>query len=256
MSRRTAQSLPASAEQPEIDSTLLARFESWVHHNGRSFLVTLAIVGLLLVIGFRYSAGLQRSTEQSYLQAALTLEALDGRAEVSPETIDEAQGLLAAHPEMGPTFEGLLAHSFQKQGRFVEAAAYGAAVLQRVEGDLPRAHTDFAQATWLLAEGSYEKALALSVGLEERFATYPDWSEGAESLRTANLIRIGMLQQHLGNAVDELAAWDRVEEWLTLAKDATPASQRAIFSLIATFREGSIGMKEYIAERKERLVTQ
>ena len=125
--------------------------------------------------------------------------------------LDKAPGLKRA-------LEAEIAQVFLSDGQFENADALATSCIERLNAESPL-HADFAQASLLIEQKEYQKALELSVTLKEHLE-----EEGTSSnLCGWNLLRLAFLQKQLQNKSGELAAWEDVKNFML--KDGNSAGK-------------------------------
>lgn len=134
-------------------------------------------------------------------------------------------------------------------------AIYPAAMrcIERLRKESPF-HASFAEATLLIEQKQFQKALELSVSLKEQMdkAKEKPWKEkrliGGSTVFAANLLRIAILQKQLGNEPGELSAWEELRSLLE-AQDHASAAQ-----LKANFAKSQFTLLDYISQRERELI--
>jgi hypothetical protein len=149
-------------------------------------------------------------------------------------------------PALGEKYEAEIAQKLIDTNKLEDALVMANRSLSRVKDEAPF-HTSFAENTFLIEQGSFQKALEMAVALKESMGrSYLDQYKGGSLLYAHNLLRIAFLQQELKNRPGEKAAWEELEELLD-AK--TPLAEL----VLASFSEKKINLSQYITERKKAL---
>lgn len=205
-------------------------------------------LALLLLFAVRYSSSMQSNNQEDYLNAARYFSQTCGEGIDREEALTQLQAIMARHQELHAKYDGDLAQSLLNHDKSCVAKGYAYSIMTRVGQEHPYANR-FTEATFLIAEGSYQKALelarALKSELEERELT-----EKFETLYAYNLLRIAMLTQEIGSAQEEILAWD--ELYRKLPQSGAEDGERSAYrQLMQNFHRGSISLIDYIEARKK-----
>lgn len=243
---------------PAIDSSLPIWEENpalhWLTQNGKILLYALLALAIAGVIAYRLFSSHQAQQEADYWSAEKDLRQL-----TAPITADsdkgEDQAALArlnaavnSHPQLQTKYDAPIAQALLNQGDLDQALPYAKRALARTEAENQPFYSDYAQTTLLIAQNQHQEALehatALQAKMREQQAQESDKRQFGDTLFALNLLRIGMLQQKLGLAKEELNTW---QEWKKLAQTAT-------FELPNTlFKEGNVSLVDYINAREIQL---
>jgi hypothetical protein len=121
----------------------------------------------------------------------------------------ELERSLEKAPGLKRALEAEIAQIFLSDGQFHNADARATNCIERLNLESPL-HAEFAQASLLIEQKEYQKALELSVTLKEHL----EGDEERSSLCGWNLLRLAFLQKQLQNKSGELAAWEDVKDFL------------------------------------------
>lgn len=190
------------------------------------------VLGLLLLV--RLSSFFGVKTENNYLQAekdlALVLES--NKTEEQEEALSKLLSILASTPDMGPIYDGTVAQIFLAANKPKEAAPYLEKSLSRTTSqELPH-FASFAKASLMIQEGKWDEALKESMDLKAALQTQND-----SSLYAFNVLRLALINKHLGKKDGEKAAW---KEWQE--KKDLPAFQK----VSAAFAGVKAPLEEYL----------
>jgi predicted negative regulator of RcsB-dependent stress response len=239
-------------------------FIEWLSQYGKFIAYGLVALLALLILVYRFSSSHTAKVEQDYIQASNDfvsfVRSTDGK-EGAPmkETLQRLTTLMQQHPELHAAYDGALAQTLLNRGQVAEAKPFATATLKRTQSNHLTSYADYASTTLMISEQHYqealEKALALQKTLSEELKNGD--SGFGEELFALNLLRIGMLQQQLGDQKAELITW---KEWLYYAglEDSpqpslikiNPQVFRAVIQQLAI---GSISLPDYIALRQKVL---
>jgi hypothetical protein len=121
----------------------------------------------------------------------------------------EMERALEKAPGLKRALEAEIAQVFLSDGQFHNADVMATNCIERLNLESPL-HAEFAQASLLIEQKEYQKALELSVSLKEHL----EGDEERSSLCGWNLLRLAFLQKQLHNKSGELAAWEDVKEFM------------------------------------------
>lgn len=255
-------SLPKSSILDYLDE---GRLTDWLSEHGKNILYGLGGLVALLALIYAFSSRQNSKAEHEYIRAANDF-AFFSKANGTEDpalvqtALDSLKSLMAKHPELHAAYDGELAQIFLNRNLIEEAKPYAAATLARVKSnDLPF-YNDYAEATLLISQKKYENALegaqALQQKMNEAIANQSTARSFGDELFALNLLRIGMLQQELGDHTAELKTW---QEWkqhagLNTAKESTvkvnPQAFRVVMQQLAI---GALSLPDYIAYRENIL---
>lgn len=230
----------------------------WFAENGKSLLYALGGGILLFILGYKLVNGTGSKSEADFLQAQgdfVRFQESPDR-EIQEESFKKLVALLDRHPELHAKYDGLIAQTLLNRSQTAEAQKFAQGALDRTRSENDPFYSDFAQTTMLIAESKYADALQRAEALKQKMLPLVTKERNFGGLLYAdNLVRIGMLQQQLGDTKGELQTW---QEWKKLAgfskessvNEIDPLSFQAINSL---YSEGKISLMNYIEFREKSL---
>lgn len=254
-------------KQNLLDSFNSDQVIDWMSQNGKNIIYALlGLIALFLVV-YRISSSNSSKAEKDYLQAAnefALFESSNPATDQSSksEALQRLKSILASHSELHAAYGGAIAQTLLNRGQTAEAKPFAQATLERTQANNLPLYGDFSTATILIGEQEYKKALEKSLVLKqkmlegiEQISIDSERSFG-EILFAFNLLRIGMLQQQIGDEKAELQTW---QEWKRYAgldkmtKESSKVGQYAFRILIQQLAIGSIALPDYISQRETLL---
>ncbi|KIC76961.1 hypothetical protein DB41_DP00130 [Neochlamydia sp. TUME1] len=250
------------------DALLAHPFTQWASDNGKillySFLGLIIFVFILFQFIWRHAvseADFVRA-EKEFSLFTSSKDISDPAAEV--EALKDLHAIMAAHPELYPKYEGLIAETLLLRGKNEEASLYATSAIKRTAYENDPFYTSYAQATLLLANEKYEEGLKAALNLRNRmleqaqaFKDTPEKLQYGTFLYALNLLRIAMLQQQLSLFTDELATWKEWEELTLKSGEGTLPfylKGQLFLSFNNLLSEGKASLADYIEARK-KLIT-
>lgn len=253
-------------KQSFLDSFDADAIIDWLAKNGRNVVYVLLGLIVLFVLVYRLSSSSAAKSEKDYFQAAADFSMImrdNGTNDdsVTQEAFKRLTALMNIHPELHPAYDGAIGQALLNRGETMKAKPFIVNTLQRTQAEHLMLYNKFAAATLLMSEAQYKEALEKSQALQQTMLDH--LNQGAhtehsfsEVLFAFNLLRIAMLQQQLGNAKEELQAWQEWKNYAGLDRTSkqspaiNPAAFRIIIQQLAT---GNIALPDYIAYREELL---
>jgi hypothetical protein len=240
---------PSSEERNDRDGGRSRRaWLGFLIRKRRSLSYGTAALILLLLFGLRYSSNLQSNHQEDYLNAARFFSQTCGEGSDREEALIQLQAIMARHQELHPKYDGALAQSLLNHHKPGVAKGYAYSIATRVRDESSYAKK-FTDATFLIAEGTYQKALEESLQLKIDLEREGLAEQKLETLYAYNLLRIAMLQQEVGSAKEEILAWDELHRHLP-TRGAEDGERSAYRQLMENFHRGSITLTDYINARK------
>lgn len=230
----------------------------WFAENGKSLLYALGILILFFILGYKLATSGGSQSEADYLHAQSEFARFQDsdQREVQEESYQRLVTLMDRHPELHAKYDGLLAQTLLNRSQTAEAQKFATAALERTKTENDPYYTDFAQTTVLIGEEKYSEALQRAQALQQKMLPLVSQEKNYGGLLYANnLVRIGMLQQQLGDKKGELQTWQEWKKLAGLSKESSgaqidPLSFLAINDL---YSEGKISLVEYIDFRMKTL---
>lgn len=258
---------PQNPQAPHPKSSFLdyldeGRLTDWLSYHGKNILYGLAGLIALLVLIYAFSSHQKNKAEQDYIQASHDFTFFSKANETQdPALVDAAlerlTKLMGNHPELHAVYDGSLAQIFLNRLKADEARPYAIATLARVRSnDLPF-YNDYAETTLLISEEKFKSALenaqALQQKMKETIERQAPRSFG-DALFILNLLRIGLLQEELGDGKEELLTW---KEWNQYANSGASQvyqiNREAFRDVIEQLAIGSFSLQDYILHRENLL---
>jgi len=204
------------------------------------------IAGVAILIGY-FQSGPDAST---YARAEIAF----AEWEASPQDeglYQEMRKAVQKAPALERKYEAALAQKLLNTERIGEALQMANRSIQRAQSDIPF-HASYAEATLLVEQKSYQKALENAVALKEQMGRSFDLKQladplvGGSFLYAHNLLRIACLQQELKNRPGEKAAWEELEAFLQGGESLSAL-------VLDAFSDKQLRLTQYIADRKKAL---
>ncbi|MBS4167155.1 Uncharacterized protein NEOC65_002261 [Neochlamydia sp. AcF65] len=251
------------------DALLAHPLTQWTLGNGKILLYSFLGLIILGFILFQFIWRHHAASEADFIRAEKKFslfissqESSDPAAEV--EALRNLHAIMAAHPELYPKYEGLIAETLLLRGKNEEASLYATSAIKRTAYENDPFYTSYAQTTLLLAREEYEEGLKAALHLRnsmleqgEAFKDKPEKLQYGTFLYAFNLLRIAMLQQQLSLFPDELATWKEWEELTIKSREGTLPfylKDQLFLSFNNLLSEGKASLADYIEARK-KLIT-
>lgn len=242
----------------------------WLMKHRKNILYFFVALFALAIIAFKLTTGKTSKAESSYLTAENYFSLLQNslRGEPNPNvrinTLDNLKKITDQYPELRSRYDGFIAQLLLIQEKTEEALPLAERTLSRIAKDQLPPYSDFTSTTLLISQGQYKEALTQALTLKDLMIQQtvdlpqnPKVTDFGSLLFAYNLFRIAMLQQHIGNAEQELEAW---EEWKYYAQtngEKTFVSKsidpEAFSRLNQQVGEGDFTLTDYIKEREQHL---
>jgi hypothetical protein len=235
----------------------------WLSLHGKNILYGLAGFLAVLTLVFAFTNRRTSQNEQDYIHAAndFTRFSQVGAtydAAAAQSSLDRLTILMKDHPELHANYDGAIAQTLLNRGQTDTAKSYASATLARVKPNNLPLYTDYAATTLLISQENYQEALKQALALQQTMnetlsATNRTFGD---ELFALNLLRVGMLQQAVGDAAGEAQTW---KEWRQLAglnrsqSGSTVVSPQAFREVIQELAIGSTSLLDYIAYRERVL---
>lgn len=199
-----------------------------------------ALAGTAIVISAVLWGRFSHAEKTEGVQVAL-MEWLSGSSKATPK---EVSRWLEKDPIVHAAFAGIAAQKFLilKEPRYAEKyAKEGLCAVNPYSS-----YRDFSKASFLIAQEKWSKALESAIALKNHMDKNPSLYQ--ENLYVMNLLRIGMLQKHLGDSSAEKQAWEDLQKAL-----ANPAMKQAYFSLVQYSKTEDVTFQDFVEMRKKTL---
>lgn len=234
-----------------------SHYINWFKKNGTKLLYAILILFGLTILASRWSSGQQQDAERDYITAEANFEVLQqglmGRLDdprVTEQALDELLAILKRRPELNTKYQAPLAQYFLNRGEPQNAEFYANRAFDRLTENGFTHYRDFASTALVLAGPNTQQAEQEIQSLQQQLLT-PETEEAPKQtmLFVMNTLRLGMLEQKLGNAEKERAAWE-----LLLVKPPehliTVEESKALLSQLAM---GELTLLDYLQERLVQL---
>lgn len=260
--QNTHTSLPKSSLLDYLDE---GRLTEWLSIYGKNLLYGLGALVALLIAIFAFSSGQNSKAEHQYLQAANDFNFLSTAEETQnpalvAETFSRLKIVMAKHPELHAAYDGSLAQIFLNKNEIQEATSYANATLTRVKSNNLTFYSDYATTTLLISGKDFKKALenaqSLQQKMKESLASNSSIPSFGDELFALNLLRIGMLQQEIGDHKAELATWQEWKQYAGLnaqKNSELKVNSQAFRSVIQELAVGAISLPDYFSYRENLL---
>lgn len=258
----------SSTNETILDRLGDGQLVEWLSQNGKNIVyVLLASIALLIFI-YRFTSSRSQESEQSYLQAAqeytLFLKTSQNNdLSQSREHLKQLTGAMDKHPELHAAYDGTIAQLLINADQTAEALPFAQATLDRTKQDHLPLFADYATTTLLIAQKKHQEALEKSLLLQEHIisalntAITPAIKNAHEGLFAFNLLRIGMLQQELGNHQAELQTWNLWKHYAGLTKTTQPTpisiNPQVFHTVTRQLAIGTLSLLDYMSYRESIL---
>lgn len=252
--------IDVNSEEPleEKVAQWLKAYGSAVIYGGAS------VIGLLLLL-FAWNHYTANADEKDYLQAEASYRTFstlpsDQSSPATQPSFVELEAILEKRPELASRYNGLIAQNFLRLGDIPLALSYGQKALANLSDENLPFYEEYSKTSLLIADGKYPEALKRAEFLKKKMTESkkaPTERGFGDTLYTFNVLRIAELQQKLGNASAELAAWTEAAQLLSPNKETLSAQQglrqHDSDAILATFKTGKVGLLDYIDARVKSL---
>jgi hypothetical protein len=245
---------------PFLNQLNEAEVLEWLTRNSKKMLYALAALIACIFLLYQASSRSANRLEADYIKAANEF-ALFSRGEKEEESLQELLGLMNKNPELHAAYDGAVAQALLNQNHWLEAEPLALSTLKRTASDTLSAYRQFAEISLLVAAQKWSDALeqaqkfqqTLALQLNEPVKKAEDF--GKTELFALNLLRIGMLQQQLGDSKGELDTWQLWKEYAGLeAGTASQIDSAAFRAINQQFAQGVVSLPDYFAYRKQQMI--
>lgn len=238
----------------------------WVSSYGKNTGYLLGGVLILLSLVYLISSSFSAKPEKEYLQAASDFSFFVKQNEsqdngLVTDAYKRLEAIMSKYPELHAAYDGILAQTFLNRQQTQDAKPYAQATLARTKSNHLEYYSDYATTTLLISEHKFQEALdtskalqakmtdALSTRNEKEMRTFGD------ELFALNLLRIGMLQQEMGDTTGELTTWQQWKQYAGLgsSKSNLKVDAQAFRALIQQLSIGAVSLPDYINYREKAL---
>lgn len=219
----------------------------WLSANKKILLWGFLALLACLILTYRLMAMRTLSAETDYFQAQTLFTQFEQASSSSPDSLpselDQLKAIMERHPELKPKYEGSLAQTLLIMGQDAQAQAFATDIFERTAPDDLSLYQDYSQVSLLIGEERYADALQQTQLLQ---AALDQLNEKANPiLYVFNLIRLAMLYQQMGQAQEELQAWEQLQN--------QPHRLEAVLAANHVLKVGQASLNQYIEERKNAL---
>lgn len=211
----------------------------WLMEHGKTILGVISALILILFLLFRVYSSAEAKSEKDYIEATRLESKIFVPADAEA-SLEELKKIVAAHPEVGAEYDGLMAQAYLNLAKPEEARPLIERTLTRIQKDNLPIYSSSSLVALDISEGKLDESYAKSLELKTQL------SGSKSSLYYFNLLRIGMLEQALGKQAEEKATW---EEFISASKLRLPAFDSLINAIDV---EGS-SIIMFIQERQKKL---
>lgn len=259
------------SSRPSLSNILNLRFLSqldeaqilaWLARNSKNLLYALLAIFAFIFFVYQVSSSRSSRAETDYIKAANAFFQFS-RGKNEEESLNELIALMKRYPELHAAYDAPVAQALLNQNQWAEAKPLALATLKRTASDVLAGYREFSKISLMVAEQKYQEALTQAQAFQKQLAS--QLNETADSSQTLgltelfalNLLRIGMLQQQLGNREGELQTW---QEWKAYAglDSSSPENVKinntAFRELVQQLAQGAVSLPDYFSYRQQSLV--
>lgn len=243
---------PSAQENQLLELLEENRYNEWVSKNGRRAIVILVGLIIVLVVIFRLGMASTSHSEDDFIQAdqlfATWSQAADsGALSQLPIGLEELHRVLRQHPSLHAKYDGAIAQRLIALTDASQAQPFVEHTLQRTKSDKLQLYHAYADASLLISQGREKEALEKTKELQAALQGNVEAQEFASIDNTVlveyNLLRLAMLEQKIGDAHEELKAWQRWQQHAGQGKSIA-AHKLAI---------GQVDLEQYAQARQKAL---
>lgn len=187
-------------------------FFQWALENIKSIGYGALLALLTLIVIYRILATQSAKDEKDYALVSQEINNLHekGKTEAALEKLDP---LLSQHPEIKPSYEGVIAQELLIQGDITLAKPLIGDIFTRVKPLLGTHYFAYSNTSLLLEEGKLEPALQEAYRLKEEILNERGENRSFEGVLYAfNLIRIALIERELNHSPEEKKAWEELRK--------------------------------------------
>ncbi len=228
----------------------------WIRDNLNAIIAV--GVGVLAAAGwalYQWNTG----SPGDYLAAEKTFNEWSGDRN---EKLIKLQKILKHHPELHAKYDGRIAQKLLLSSQQGLAASFSKATQKRI-GEFSPYYMQFSNCSLLIGEKKFDEALSQSKALKQSLdQDEAFWKTKSEVVKHGavlygyNLLRIAFLEQMVGNAAGELAAWKEFKREAGWLESEPPTKQLdpESFSMIGqSFQKNDVSLKDFIQYRETLL---
>lgn len=252
------------SEQPSLEqfdlSNQLADHPAvqWIYQNGKWIGFSVLGLVILLLAGYRLNNYSQSQAERDYIEAENTWSALSTSAlpasEDQANEIRKLKQLMAKHKDLSSKYDALLAQYLIYSNNPDEALPLAEKAIKRTLKENNPYYSAYAQTSLAILQKHDERALTEAQSLEEKMRPLLGTSEAQREFGSVlyfyNLLRIASLQQRLGQSSEELATWDKAEDFLN-QPSMWERNEKEV--MLNNFAEGNSRLSDFIEHRRKQL---
>lgn len=226
--------LESALEKSDFSDTLAEHpAVQWISQNGRSLLWLLLGLIALFLIGYRL-LGTGGSKITSYFTADKEMSLFLAGGSEAKESLEKLSTILSNNPDLQPKYDGRIAQKLMDRGEISASWPFADRTLTRLSQEHLLRFYDYSTTTLLIEKEHFPEALEQALALQQKI------NENESALYAANLLRIAMLNQKLGNKSEELKTWRTLKQNL---KQDSP--------VLSALSEGKLSLLDYIAFREK-----
>lgn len=174
----------------------------WISHFKKHWKKGVYVLLIIACIGIWSERFYKRSHTKSskdYIVMRQLFERFKQGQLASAESLELAEKAVKRHPELHPSYDGMLTQAFFSVSDPAHAAIYAEKAQKRIAPIVHSHYSTFAKATTWIASGKLEDAYALATKLE---ASLEEDESDFIQLRGFNLLRLLFLAKALGQPTD------------------------------------------------------
>ncbi|MBN2479888.1 MAG: hypothetical protein JXA94_06640 [Parachlamydiales bacterium] len=232
----------------------------WLLERRKGFFSIIAIITCLSIIAYRVAPLFNTNTVKQEYLLKNKYESLKETPLRDESKINEIKDLLKKNPHLKPKYEGLFLQTIVMNDQFSkDDSNIAKSAIARVKTELPL-YGEFAEASILIAQKEYEKALEISKSLKNKMLN--DLSFLKEEILPAgcvlysfNLLRIACLYGKLENNKEEVVALDELMSYLKIGskEKVNENIKRASDLMKKSFKRNNMEIADYIKYKKQLL---
>lgn len=254
--KKSTPSSPSTSTSP--NPTLADQLEEhpmvqWFSNNGLTVVYALLGCALLFMLIYRFYGGSTQS-QQDFYEAESSMTELQQSPEDAKASLAKLEKILYRNPDLHAKYDGLIAQALLNLNNVQEALPFAENAIARTKSENAPFFTDFANTTLLIAEKKYDQALQNAKDLNKKITEQTEALKENSLLFAYNLLRIGMLQQQLGQKEEARQTW---KQWMEFAKNATEKSSAAnmnegFLTLNQVFIDGKLDLLNYMSHQLQK----
>lgn len=227
------------------------RYNEWVSKNGRKAIVTIVGLIIALVVIFRLGISSTNHIEDDFIQAdqlfaTWSQAANSGELSQLPTDLEKLNSAMRQHPSLHAKYDGAIAQRLIALTEASQAQPFAERTLRRTKSDKLQLYHTYAEASLLISQGRDREALEKTKALQAVLLSNLEATESTNinnTLTEYNLLRLAILEQKIGDAHEELKAWQAWQQHAAEGKSIA-AHRLAI---------GQVDLEQYVHARQKAI---